>query len=274
MVNIPLGVVATRPPTPKCCANRSGSPLNPLSDCPIRSYGRRKTRRGCLAGVEKVAGCVGGTLADMYPAIERTMTRFLPLGERVFESSVHKVGHVPHVAPEAWLHIVFPSHPDLLVTLEERRGRPLPEELQRMYRVLNGAHLFSGNLSIDGHRARISRTGPEPMVFDIKDSNTYPEWPDDATPEMVFFGTIGQYCSLYARDDESGIFCSERRVSARPLMQWPSIEAMIETEVARLDEAFDDDGKAKEGALLTPVELPSRSEKRLFGIRRGRRRPS
>src|SRR5205823_4209427 len=71
------------------------------------------------------------------------------------------IGHVPHVAPEAWLHAIFPGLTAQQVDqISNYLGVPVPAVFSLFLQRCNGLRLFS-KISIDGLRRNYSRTGDD-----------------------------------------------------------------------------------------------------------------
>ncbi|HET6229655.1 MAG TPA: SMI1/KNR4 family protein [Longimicrobiaceae bacterium] len=154
------------------------------------------------------------------------------------------VGHVPHVAPEAWLHVVFPalSEPEL-VSLKTSLGGPLPEDYRNFLRQMNGIRLFSGALTIDGLRKSYERTGEAVwQPFDVVDLNTL-ERPQGAKPTDFFIGGYDWDGSVLCVDTGSGETWRRDRDGFPSLNRWPSLFHMLADETERLAGHFDAEGK-------------------------------
>src|SRR5262245_35891125 len=115
------------------------------------------------------------------------------LGVRVLDNGTRLIGHVPHVAPEAWLHIIFaPLSLTQVAQVEHEIATSLPEPFGDFLRRSNGLSLFSDSLSIHGLRSSYARSGDAVwQPFSIVTPNV-PERPRSAGPSLVF---VGSYAS-------------------------------------------------------------------------------
>ena len=172
------------------------------------------------------------------------MERAKILGERQLPNGTRLIGHVPHVAPEAWLHEIFPPlDKGGIDKLEAGLKMSIPTDYKEFLSVANGLMLFSCRLSLDGLRTSYVRTGDEAIQpFSLLTPNTF-ERPKDALPSYLFIGGYGQDGSrLYIDGETSKVFRAARRTST-PLNEWKNFEEMLVTETIRIALLFDDKGK-------------------------------
>lgn len=166
------------------------------------------------------------------------------LGIKTLPEGTELLGHVPHVGPDAWLHVLYAclSEADL-EELEARTGRRLPEPYRRLLRETNGLSLFSGALYISGLRRSYERKGDGAwQPFAIEDANVL-ERPADAKPDYVFIGGYKADGSrLYMSPDRADVFRCERD-SAVPLNKWKSLPHFLLSEANRLATHFDESGR-------------------------------
>jgi hypothetical protein len=167
-----------------------------------------------------------------------------PLGCRVAADGARLIGHVPHVAPEAYLHVVFPALDDEgIAQIAEQIGRSLPPDLEAFFRMANGIDLFSSSLCVDGLRGDYVRTDNDAwQPFSISLINL-DERPPDADDCHVFFGGYNWDRSLlYLAPWSPKVYrCSP--TTAEPLNEWPSLGHMLVSEVKRLALLFDRQGR-------------------------------
>lgn len=177
---------------------------------------------------------------------------FASLGERVLNNGTQLIGSATHIAPEAWLHIVYPplTLSDVL-HLESTVGKTIPPVFCNFLQNCNGLYLFSGRLSIDGLRKSFSRSGDDAwQPFSIFTPNIE-ERPKHSKPSFFFIGGYGSDGSLlYIDDSDLRVYrCTSK--SAKPLSSWPSFEVMLESEALRLRELFDTHGRQIDPNLPT-----------------------
>lgn len=181
-------------------------------------------------------------LDEVLAIIERARA----LASHRLDDGTELIGHVPHVAPEAWLHILFPPLPPPgIEQVETEIGRPLGPTFSSMLAMHNGLSLFSDSLYIYGHRSTMSRTGDgERLPGGVRTPNTL-ERPKDADPSHLFVGGYGSDASrLYIDVRDSRVYRCSRR-SAAPLNRWDDFFSMLSSEARRLATLFDAQGRMK-----------------------------
>ncbi len=177
------------------------------------------------------------------------------LGERVLSNGTRLIGHVPHVAPEAWLHEIFaPLGADDVARLEDALGIEMPGCFTEFLKRANGLRVFSGHLYICGLRTNYVRTGEAVrQPFSILTPNL-DERPARSKETYFFIGGHEPNGHQFYIDRATlRVYrCSER--SAKPLQEWPSFEAMLEAEVQRLSALFDREGRSVTGWRRLPAD--------------------
>jgi hypothetical protein len=115
------------------------------------------------------------------------------LGSRCYPNGTLRIGHIPHLAPEGYLHDVFPSLSETeLQVLEKEIGLPLPSSFARFLRLHNGMNIFDLVL-IEGLRTSYARSNIDDMMeqpYDIVMRNTLSR-PIEAPKDVVFVGALG-----------------------------------------------------------------------------------
>lgn len=172
------------------------------------------------------------------------------LGERILPNGTRLIGHVPHVAPEAWLHTIFPPL-DIsgIQKLEAEIKISIPADYKKFLMATNGLKIFSDRLSLDGLRMSYVRTGDEArQPYSLVTPNTF-ERPKDALSSYLYIGGYSQDGShLYIDGETLKVFRAARRTSA-PLNEWKNFGEMLVTETIRIALLFDEKGK-----LINPKE--------------------
>jgi hypothetical protein len=164
-------------------------------------------------------------------------------------------GHVPHVAPEAWFHILFPPlDADNLDDLERSIRRPIPRSYRDLLTATNGLHLFGGKITLSGRRRDYSRKPGVRLPFDLADPNVH-ERPPAADPSWFLFGFYREDGSRAYLDPTDGHVYRGTRDLAQPrLNQWISLDAYLEQEVDRMTSLFDERGRQLDKARPTTPE--------------------
>jgi len=182
--------------------------------------------------------------SETFNLIMEVVNQANHLGSRILSSGVHFIGNIPHVAPEAYFHVVYPPmDDDQISALEHQIGRSLPEELQSFYKQSNGIKLFAYALSIDGMRHSYVRTGDDAwQPYSIITQNVQ-ERPLDAPETLVFFGGYEYDGSSLGMSPESPVVYRFAPQSVTPLNEWSSFDDMLISEVRRLSKLFDEQGQ-------------------------------
>jgi len=152
--------------------------------------------------------------------------------------------HVPHVAPYAYLHIIFspPTPHDLE---ESAQALSIPGLWRRWLETQNGADIFSGALAFYGVVPRnqlLSRGGPYAQSpYSIVDVNEelvlrrYPQW-----VQIAGYG-VNLARLLINRSDQSLMLVDRR--GEKTLYMWSDIESFLTTEPKRLAMLYGPTGK-------------------------------
>lgn len=99
---------------------------------------------------------------NSFDQILEVVGRAESLGWRTLSNGVRLVGHIPHFAPEAYLHVLFPPLEDGQISLiEQQVGRKFHADLKAFYGRSNGLTLFAYSLDFVGLRTSYVRTGDE-----------------------------------------------------------------------------------------------------------------
>lgn len=146
---------------------------------------------------------------------------------------------LPDVGSHAFLHVLFDPVPVQEIEAEAvRSGFPLLAVVLENLMEMNGALLFRGALSIYGVRGAISRDPLKRKPHDIYEINTLMR-PKGALPSQCFLGSYSEDGSwLYTEASDGAVYRRQRKTS-EIMSRWPTIDAMIVSEVARLSQGFD-----------------------------------
>ncbi|MGE4245705.1 MAG: SMI1/KNR4 family protein [Parvibaculaceae bacterium] len=126
-----------------------------------------------------------------YRKLRRLLERWNDRGVRNLPGGTILIAHSPEIAPEAYLHSLYPPLDEERIDLiEQEIQKPLPTSLRRFYGRHNGVFLFQ-DTSIYGLRTSYQRSNFDAMLeqpFDIVALNTYsrPGW---GNPETIFLGS-------------------------------------------------------------------------------------
>lgn len=163
------------------------------------------------------------------------------------------LGHIPHVAPEAFLHVLFaPTTEKEITSLEKQLKANIPSKYQAfLLKEYNGLIVFGQSLYLNGYRKNYDRTSKNIYPFDLLTVNKF-ERPSDAEETDFFIGGYDWDGSLlYMKGEGSKIFrCSRENVE--PLNSWTDLDSMLSKEIRRLSGFFKDGKKKKEDQPTTP----------------------
>lgn len=177
----------------------------------------------------------------------RLLSAFENINDRESETAFFCT-HVPQAGSLAYLNIVFkPAAADVLRRAAVKLR--MPGVLAEFLSVQNGAILFLGALSIYGvHRSGQLLNRGDPffdLPFSIEEENR--NWP---APDSTRFLAIGGYSfdgsmvCIDRRDCSLSLFGrGERDLLPAPLLNWPSLQVWLTTEIARLSMLFNHKGK-------------------------------
>lgn len=175
--------------------------------------------------------------------LPRMLTKFRPLDDRETDTAFFHT-HVPWVAPEAYLHIVFkPAAASALSAVGEKMKIPSP--VLQLLAQHNGMKLFSGCLSVYGvvrQGQLLNRSDPFGLPpFNIEDENN--SWPPPDRSRWLKIGGYGYDGSGVCIDRDSLEIVVFRRGETRSLAGWENLGTWMASEITRLSELFDSSGR-------------------------------
>ena len=178
---------------------------------------------------------------EIYTEIEKAKS----FGYREASNGAKLYGHTPHIAPEAWLHILYkPLIEEEINKLEEETKVRIPSIYRTFLRWSNGLNLFSGSLSFYGLRVLNYREGDKAIQpFNIVTPNTL-ERPKDAKSTYLFIGGYNWDGSkLYLDNETLKVYRCDRYSAEDIKNEWRNFEETLKSEVSRLSALFDEKGK-------------------------------
>lgn len=150
-------------------------------------------------------------------------------------------GHLPHLAPKAYLHeLPLPATTRAIRRMEKELKKELPEDLIALYKGFNGFSVFHGGLNLFGstHGNRFSID--ERLPFPLVGGNHSLKVPPETTQDILYIGTFGMDASLAYVDLNDGTVHRTTRSELKKLASWDSIADWILIEVLRLDKIVED----------------------------------
>lgn len=169
-------------------------------------------------------------------------------GYRSLPNGTELVGHVPHIAPEAWFHQRFaPLTERDIAILEAQLGLALPPALRIFYSHYNGLGLFAYELSLHGLRHTYERTGDAAwQPFDLADVNRYTRPRQKPAHHLLLSRYRSDGAGLYLNTSTGAVYRESAPPHSRSEHEWPSFETMLVAEVQRLALLFDEQGRRYE----------------------------
>lgn len=190
---------------------------------------------------------------NKFENIISTLNKYEGAGKRKLENGTMTICHVPHRAPEAWLHEIYTGLSEEQVNeLENDMPIPLPNDYRAFLKIYNGINIFSDSLSVFGVRDSDSSIQP----YDIIDENM--EAPEGAPESWLFFGgyswdgTMVMFDLSEGTENNKVYLCA--RESANILYEWNDFWSWLSEETDRLSKMFDLNGvKLDKDAPTCPV---------------------
>lgn len=187
-----------------------------------------------------------------YHLLMETIGRARAFGYERKADGAELFGHVPHVAPLAWFHILYPGlSEDELNQLEKEIQRPVSDAYAWWLRRTNGVFLFSGSLDFCGLVRVRSRNSENRQPFELWLEGELQRRVLKLSPRMFVFGGSpeGNGWRFYL-DTTSGTVHRCTRQDSAPVQSWSSIADLLITELPRLESMFDDHGRRTSEAEL------------------------
>lgn len=185
-------------------------------------------------------------MSNQIDEIIEILNRWKNGGKKKLSNGTELICHVPHVAPEAWLHEIYaPLSKENIESLENAVPLKLPQEYKEFLLRTNGINIFSDSLSIWGLRKSYSRSGDEAIQpYDVISMNK--ERPKNCPDTWLFFAGYSWdgtrlFFDLSSERDSGKVYRCER-YNARIIQEWPSLGEFLTSEVERLSKLFDEKG--------------------------------
>jgi len=166
------------------------------------------------------------------------------LGEKRLNNGTCLIGQAPHVAPNAWLHSIYPGlNLNEIKELESILDKTIPDCYRSFLENSNGLKLFNTTFCLDGLRKSYGRGLDDVwQPFDIRTPNMS-ERPKNAADCFFFIGGYDWDGSLLYIDSHTQKVHLCRTDDATSLYEWDSFEIMLESEIRRIIKLFDSEGK-------------------------------
>jgi hypothetical protein len=195
---------------------------------------------------------------NYFEEVKKELFKYKYLGEEtVSDTGALLIGHAPHIAPQAWLHKIYPVlNDDDIAIVESNLNTRIPSDYKYfLQHNSNGLNIFVATFALNGHRKQLGRSiaaSRQPFGLDIPNVD---ERPDNAKDSYFFIGSYSWDGSKLYIDKETGKVHYCDRWDAASLYKWNSFEEMLVSEVKRICDLFDEKGVTKDPAKCpTPVE--------------------
>ena len=169
------------------------------------------------------------------------LERWSRYGESTNSLDTRLIGHAPHIAPKAHVHVIYAPLDDMeLKELTEEIGIPLPSQYQSFLTFANGMSLFVGSIMVLGYVP--SSASASPHIYD------YPRSVALLNVEMRIRGlnegaaVVGRYTEGYG--SYLSIEADGRAVRFDPKgngsvsAEWPDFDTWLSSEIEDHDRAF------------------------------------
>lgn len=193
----------------------------------------------------------------MKEEVRRIIEGAKEIGFKEQKDGAKLFGHVPHIAPQAWLNIIYsPATEAEVLKLEKELKVQIPKRYRKFLTTeANGLSLFSSSLELYGYRRHYNRKSMEFLPFDLITPNVH-ERPEDATEGQFFIGGYNWDGSLVYMDTKTYKIYRCDRESIMPLNTWKDLDDFLLKEVKRLSTLFDEKGKEKDSNTPTiPISV-------------------
>jgi hypothetical protein len=163
-------------------------------------------------------------------------------GERFLENGTILLCKVPHIAPEAWFHIIYqPLENSKIYEIEKALAISLPGDLKEFLLTTNGINIFSDSLSIYGMRTSYVREGDEAIQpYDLELHHN--EVKRCIPYNYLVIGSYDWDGSHIIYDLNTNEIHHCERYSSIVLNSWANLETFLRDEIIRLTTFFDENG--------------------------------
>jgi hypothetical protein len=159
-------------------------------------------------------------------------------GDDLHAKGARLIGHVPEIAPKAYVHIIFPPLKEECISefRERLSERVLPDSFLNLLRMANGLYLFPEGITIYGYipLKKVKSTSfldsPSNIMIDngqlmVKGSNA-----SDIT--IGWYQSDASYINI---KPDGSIVRFKPAVPIQIIQIWPDLEVWISSEIERLN---------------------------------------
>lgn len=187
----------------------------------------------------------------LFDYVVGIMSKWLPKGEKILANGVRLICPTPHIALEAWLHVLYPPLGiEKIEQMENMLGSILPSDFKYFLQKANGLQMFSCCISIWGVRMTMARTGDEAwQPYDLVDHNYVTERPLDSPENVIYFASVdpgGFWCFFEFSKGNYRVGKTDR-YNFHPDYYWPDFGSWLIEEVESVETFFNSNGEMKVG---------------------------
>ena len=197
----------------------------------------------------------GSDYQAKYRQLREIIDPWAKLGSRQYLNGTWRIGHVPHIAPEGYLHRFLPpiTKGDM-ENLQDEIGIEFPVSLSNLLFLHNGLSLFDLFITIEGRRTSYRRSDMDAMMeqpYDMVLPNTL-ERPDSAPDELIFIGSLGDERQPVVMWPDGSISLWDTRTDSATASIYVDVFDFLVKEAQKAQLLFDSKGRRIDEASRLP----------------------
>ncbi len=167
-------------------------------------------------------------------------------GEIINEMGTKLIGFAPHIAPKAYINVIYAPLKDAgIVELENRLGRGLPVQYKKFLTCSNGLMIFSGSMRVFG-LVPLSRTADihiynYPSNVIVPNESARIKGITDSDFVVGYYAEDGSYAVI---DGNGGVFRILPQSNDIDKEKWASFNDWLSSEILRLDKSYTENNAA------------------------------
>jgi len=164
------------------------------------------------------------------------------LGESVNSSGSRLIGHLPLIAPRAYINIIFPplSQRNIL-TLEQTLMSPLPKQYKEFLAFANGLNVYSDALRVFGFVPLKKESGSDVFTYpaNLVIHNDKSSIKGLQSNEMIvaWYKADGSYVKI---NENGRAVRFDALSSGRIICEWQDFDVWLTSEIARLNSDYEE----------------------------------
>lgn len=161
------------------------------------------------------------------------------LGELKNEMGTRLIGHCPHIAPKAYLHVIYaPLSQAELEEFHSRTGRAVDYQLNNFLHYANGIMIYSGALRVLGYVPLQRKSDTDiynyPSNIIIPNVSARIKGLSKGAVIVGFYKIDGSYASI---EEDGSVVRFNTKGDGSLIQQWSGFENWLLSEITWLDEA-------------------------------------